>query len=230
MAKNTPPLARRVTRSIERGMSLVFALIMLALMSLAAVAMIRAVDDGAQALGNMAMKEMTMRAADFVTQQAVTWLEDNAQVADTINGKDSVKGYYATYDPDWASVDFNGSDSDLTARIDWDETGCPGFGGTCLTPSDEIVINDLVKFDRNIPVKGRYVVLRLCSDSRPQDSGTQCARVPLSDEDLATDRGELNAANPRRLSAVNPKVYYRIIVRSQGPRNSVTYTEALVHF
>jgi hypothetical protein len=43
----------------------------------------------------------------------------------------------------------------------------------------------------------------------------------------ANDKGELNGG---RISGGIATPYYRVVVRVEGPRSTVSYTESLVHF
>jgi hypothetical protein len=44
----------------------------------------------------------------------------------------------------------------------------------------------------------------------------------------ASERGELRPGG--RITAPVTSPYYRVVVRTQGPRNTVSFTETIVHF
>ena len=61
-------------RTAQRGVSLLFALMALAAMLLAAVALVRSVDSGALVLGNLGFKQEATQAADRAAEVARAWL------------------------------------------------------------------------------------------------------------------------------------------------------------
>lgn len=78
LAMNSTPTPPR--RSRQRGVSLLFAMITVVALSLAAVAMIRSVDTGTTILGNLSFKQDTLLAADEATRLAIKWLDDRQQM------------------------------------------------------------------------------------------------------------------------------------------------------
>lgn len=80
-------------RHVQRGISLIFALLALAAISLAAVALVRSVDGGSLVIGNLGFKQDTTRAADRAAEAARIWLTTSGQdpSADGAAGT----GYYA---------------------------------------------------------------------------------------------------------------------------------------
>ena len=84
---------QRIAGSVQRGVSLLFALLALAAISLAAVALVRSVDSGSLLIGNLSFKQDATAAADRATDVARAWLMAPGQnlVADSAGGV----GYYA---------------------------------------------------------------------------------------------------------------------------------------
>ncbi|MGZ8252501.1 MAG: pilus assembly PilX family protein [Methylophilaceae bacterium] len=78
----------------EKGVVLFFALIALVAMSLAAVALIRAVDTNSAISGNLSFKQSTLLSADRGVETAIIWAKDNATA---LNSDASANGYYATF-------------------------------------------------------------------------------------------------------------------------------------
>ena len=54
-----------------------------------------------------------------------------------------------------------------------------------------------------------------------------CAKPPKSSTTNALDRGELQGG---RMTTLTVGPFYRIIVRTEGVRNTVSLTETIVHF
>ncbi len=74
-------------------MSLLFALMALAAMLLAAVALVRSVDSGALVLGNLGFKQEATQAADRAAEVARAWLLTTAV---DLTADSPANGYYAT--------------------------------------------------------------------------------------------------------------------------------------
>src|SRR5262245_50720083 len=109
----------RVPRNRERGVSLMFALITVAALALAAVALVRSVDTGSLVIGNLGFKQDSLLAADDAARQAIDWLD--AHKADTaLNG--TLEGYSPALIADLDPT----NTSKLVTRIviDWDDDGC----------------------------------------------------------------------------------------------------------
>lgn len=210
-----------VPRRVSRGVSLIFALLTLMALSLAALALVRSVDTGALVLGNLGFKQETSAVADYATRQALKWVSTYSGLT-TDNG---TLGYYATSND---AVDITGQQSTSATRalIDWDQDKCAYAAGTPHGPcdmraSDPIKVND--------STTARYVVFRLCqSTGDPNDGSNTCARPLSSDGGKAAKRGKLDYGDYERFTNV-AGVYYRIVVRVVGARNSVSFIETIVH-
>jgi type IV pilus assembly protein PilX len=206
----------------QSGISLIIVLIGLAIMSLAAVGLIRSVDTGALVVGNLAFKQGASSTADSSAEAAMTWL--TANMAGTTLYTDSANsGYYAS---SLTTLDITGNSSS-TARsvIDWDSNSCAhaaaGTSTACITPAAATTANGYTT---------RYLIARMCNTTGdPNASGNTCAKPVASSSTESPKKGELKYGEDKRFAAVSGP-YFRIIVRSVGPRNTVSYTESYVHF
>lgn len=221
-----PSLQRTSIPSGERGVTLVFALVTMVALSLAAVALVRSVDTGTLVLGNLGFKQDTLQAADDASRTAIQWLSNN--VADTRLQNDwTDMGYYATErNPVANPLDVTGNSGNANATlIDWTGSGnCNGHSPCLLTRAVTGLRNG---------VQARYVILRLCNGTGdPTVSGTtlRCARPLVNIAAESGERGALNYANSQRIGATTISQYFRILVRTQGGRATTTFTETLVHF
>lgn len=224
----------------ERGVSLLFALLALVSLSLAAVAVVRSVDTSAQVMGNLGFKQDATSSADKAAQHAITALSSAAL---NRNADSSAAGYYAMAHE---SIDVTGQQTTNASRelVNWDVDGCAYAANasmaTCLvSPSPELEYNGN---------KLRYVIFRLCSATGdPSGAGNTCARPKLktaesgtggtgSTSTAAPKRGELKygeearfVADPSAPPGTYQGVYYRIVVRVIGARNTTSFVETIVH-
>lgn len=220
-----PRPVRRALAHAQRGVSLIFALITMVALSLAAVALIRSVDSNTLVLGNLGFKQDTLQAADYTSRIAIDWL--SANIADSRLHNDwAAMGYYATTKDTTTNpldVTGNGSGSSRTL-IDWGDNDCDGHT-PCLEPREQ---NDTT---RN--VRTRFVILRLCDGTGDPTSPTStihCARPLANVINESIERGALDYSNPERIGTTTVSQYFRILVRARGGRDTATITETLVHF
>lgn len=210
----------------QAGASLLFALITLVALALAATALVRSVDTGAIVLGNLNSKKATSVAADRVTQEALAWLTSQGGDPGLINDQPN-QGYYANYKADFDVTGFGGTDVNRKL-VNWDLDGSCAYataGGVCdanTRPSNPVTIDT--------GYTGRYFITRLCAASGVgYDFGTNnCALPPKIGQSANTSRGDLNQGSPR-LTIATPVPFYRVVVRVVGPRNAVTFAETIVN-
>jgi len=205
----------------NRGVSLLFALLSLAALSLATVALVRSVDTSAVVMGNLSFKQDATAVADRATKQAISVL--NNALPGSLNIDINANGYYATA---YENLDVTGQQmTGVRKLIDWDGNHCQYAPGTAeadctVLPAAELTINEN---------KVRYVIFRLCDAvGDPNATTTSCARPLTSSSSQAAKRGKLDYSDYERFTNVSG-VYYRIVVRVIGPRNTTSFVETIVH-
>lgn len=211
----------------EKGISLFISLIALAIMSLAAVGLIRTMDTGAIAIGNLGFQQAATRAADRGAELAITWLNSQKTGSGcaggaTLNCNNEANGYYASYGGDTLDPIGNKDTDSARTLIDWKGNDCADEGNhaSCLTPSNPTTIDGQ---------EIRYFITRLCRLSgNTSGSGNACVWSTSGTAEESSKRGELRYDEKRFTSALSPN--YRIIVYVRGARNTVSITETLMHF
>ena len=214
-------LARQSPRR-QRGISLLFALIALVVMALSAVALTRSVDTGTTIMGNLSFHNDAVLSGAFGAEEAMKWLNDN-QGGEKLNDHDTAHGYYAASTDNLDPTGTRTSASDPLPVVNWDG-GCMGL------PAGSYSTCSIVPF-KAADVNGnrvQYVIQRMCDTAAPAGGTNYCVRPPGSTTGSAKERGELQPGG--RLAGGQASPYYRIIVRVEGPRNTVSYTESFVHF
>ncbi len=212
--------------SRQAGASLLFALITLVALALAASALVRAVDTGAVVLGNLGSKKATAIAADRATQiaiQALAGMTAGAREVDAAN-----QGYYATSKEDYDITGFDRTDPSRKL-VNWEVDGSCAYAtsGTCdpLTrPSDEQTI------DTAAGLKARWLITRLCSQAGTISAAANNCAVPLKGTFQKDQGAGEKSYSQVQQSVSNPHPFFRIVVRVTGPRNAVTYTETIINF
>lgn len=223
---NRSPAHSRPPARRARGVSLIFALLTLAALSLAAVGLVRSVDTSTSVISNLSFKQDSLFHAGQAAEEAVDWL--NANKASTfLHTSQPTLGYSAT------AIETLDPTNRLAGKprvvVDWNNDNC-------ATPYASGSFDSCVK---SVPMTAtaiqgntaRYFITRLCTEAKDAADPTNfCARPINEDASEGGEKGAFSYVNPRAVNVVTAAPYYRIVVRSVGARNSVSFTETLVHF
>jgi type IV pilus assembly protein PilX len=199
LRKQSRTLQLRVRQS---GVVLMITLIVLVAMTLAAIALVRSVDTTNVIAGNLAFKEASINAADRGAQAAVVWLESASTL---VYNDNPTNGYTASQQQPAAGVSWDSY---------WNNTIVPNNLAVCApTNCAPDAAGNVVS----------YTINRLCNSvGAPSQIGVVCSYSPSSYV-LNSSQGGGTVV----LTSVNQE-YYRITIRVDGPRNTVSYTQVVV--
>jgi Tfp pilus assembly protein PilX len=179
---------------------LFIALIVLVAMSLAGIAIMRSVDTATLIAGNIAFKESTVNSSDNGIEQAYLWLIANRTTLATNNAG---QGYFSS-----------------RADLNWND---PGSWASSAAAGTDAAGNTI-----------SYVVHRMCNCANTAYNGNcatgeanQCAldiAAGVAPPPAQGDSFTVGAAGYLQ----DPRVFYRITVRAQGPRNTMSFVQAMV--
>lgn len=214
----------------QRGVSMLFALCALAVLTMGAVALVRSIDTASLVLGNVSLKRDALQAGSVATERAIKFL--NEQQGPGLDLDQPGKGYYATanlgLDPTGASVHTKAPNLVL---VDWDGNGCKvsGIDGrpvVCLSAPTQHKVND--------SNETRYLITRLCAMAlAPTDNLNNCVSLPVTKPTTESyQHGALIYGEGGGYFTGNPSmgITYRIITRTVGARGTVAFTETMVHY
>lgn len=209
-----------------RGVSLIFALLTLAALSLAAVALVRSVDTSTAVIGNLGFKQDSTFQAGQAAEEAIAWLNANKTTA-VLEASDAAMGYQAVavenLDP------ANRSSSSSRVVVDWNEDDCrtPYASGSFTA-----CLKSVPMAASTIPGNSaRYFISRLCTSTGPPNgAGNFCARPLDESTSDSGGKGSVDYTKRPQPETVTAAPYFRIVVRSMGARNAVSFTETIVHF
>lgn len=210
----------------QRGTTLFISLIVLVALSLAGVAMLRPTDTANLITGNLGFKKATLHAGDLAVQRTTA----------VITG-------VGTLPAGWTALDATDKESDQSRRnyrasmfargVTGDDGlnmqgipnvlanapaptsagGSAGYGGARgVDNSNEIA-------DATTGQTVRWVIDRICRAAGPV-TATNCSITGSSQ----INEGTVN----ERYFGTSAGPYFRITIRVDGPRNSVTYTQVIV--
>jgi type IV pilus assembly protein PilX len=187
----------------QRGAVLLIALIMLVAMTLGGIALIRSVYTSNLVAGNLSFQQAAVLASDRGVEAAVKWLENTKTVnAANLYDDNTGAGYFASR--------IGGNPA---SGQSWDE-----FWNDVLRP---VGVRAVAPDATGNTIE--YVIHRLCDNKTSPTGGNPCSLSPSSVGARGNDKG----AGVVGLQ-YNNQVYYRITVRVAGPRNTVSFTQAVV--
>lgn len=205
MLKHSKPRVRVARAASQSGVVLVIMLIVLVAMTLAAVSMVRSVDTTNLIAGNLSFQQAATHSGDSGIEVASSWLSANA-AGDILNDNDISNGYAA-----------NGLllGPNLTASPPqtWNDYWVNTLAARAVAGTQADAAGNTVS----------YVIDRLCNNTGSVSSGASCVGSPT----VTLASGNIEEASEKQLNAVSG-VYYRITVRVDGPRNTVSYVQAIV--
>jgi type IV pilus assembly protein PilX len=221
----------------QRGASLIFALITLVALMLAAIALVRSVDSGSKILGNIGFQQDAIASADIGTSEATAFLISGADLTVSSGGTsntaaaDSRSGFYAlAKDPLDATGQQLTSATDASTRqlVDWDLDGCQYAAPNIPATRCAIIPHDVNMSGSTSAA--RYVILRLCQADGAVSSGS-CSQPLTSSASGGAARGACEGQNDgcTRLGSTAGK-YFRIVVRVVGARGTTSFTETIVQY
>ncbi len=222
--------SRPIPGGRQAGVVLIVALIALAAMTLAGVALVRSMDTGLAISGNLAFKQATLNVAERGTEQAIAWLQANAKTTTGTPGDlmlwydtaaNAANGYHATY---MNVCDLTGNDTSATNDdVSWRDADHP----TGTVPGAPCGMTGVLVAGMPAGYSASYVINRMCSLPGRPGVNVPCAAYdgPQDETSKSHKRGWHYFDRP--YAAITGR-YFRITTRVLGPRNAVSYSQALV--
>lgn len=199
----------RVAYRAQRGVVLFIALIVLVAMTLAGIALMRSVDTGTLIAANLAFRQNATYVGDIGVEAARNWLLTNGAGNTLYTDQPGITGGGGYWSTMQTGVDLLGTDP---AVPDFQWTDAASVDVTTPAPPNGYSL--------------RYVIHRLC-DAAGDPAGVNCVRSTGTSSSASSTKGA--AAYGTYAITAPTSAYYRITVRVVGPRNSVSYVQAMVY-
>lgn len=189
--------------SRARGAVLFIALIVLVAMTLAGIAIMRSVDTTTLIAGNLAFKQGTIQSSDNGVESGFQWLMANRPA---LANNNLASGYYSQRP---------------AGTLNWND---PATWASAVTVGPDAAGNTI-----------SYLIHRMCTCPDTPYNGTcpgtgaaqLCALDAAAGAVPPPAQGDSFVVGaPGFLQ--DPRPYYRITVRTQGPRNTVSFVQAMV--
>ncbi|QAU33792.1 hypothetical protein [Janthinobacterium sp. 17J80-10] len=184
----------------QDGIVLVIALIVLVALTLSGIALMRSVDTGNLIAGNMAFQQSAVRSGDVGVEAAVTWLDGVKGGADPaqLNASDSTNGYVAMIE-------------NPASGQSWDAFWTATLAAKAVSLAQDEAGNTV-----------SYIIHRMCATTGIK-AGASCS------DSAAVKATAANAEEGGQVQLnTTSAVYFRITVRTAGPRGTVSYVQAVV--
>ena len=211
------PLAGGNGRRRQSGVVLVVALIMLIVMTLAALALVRSVDTTNLIAGNLSFQQAATHAGDRGVEAAIAWIE-SSQKDNPVFLEDNIptSGYAANGLSAAPSrlLKEKASATEPDKWETWDE-----YWTRVWAPRPPVVLAP----DTDTGTTVSYVIDRLCTKTGPPTGGAFCSESPI----VGVLPGNAEEAGEKQIAAAS-QVYYRITARITGPRNTLSYVQAVI--
>lgn len=195
----------RVVRKAQQGVILFVALIVLVAMSLTGIALIRSVDTNLLVAGNLAFRQGATAAGDWGVETARSYLKTTLTGNNSaLNNDQPSAAYYSTWQE---TLDLYGTG--VGTPFDW-------ASGSLVVGTDSAG-NEV-----------RYVVHRMCAfPGAGSDPTANC--VKTADVGSGTEGSTKQTADAAtQAMAGKTALYYRVTVRILGPRNTLSFVQAML--
>jgi len=206
LAKYRLPLHR------QAGLSMIIALIVLVAMTLGAIAIVRSVDTTNLIAGNLAFQQAATHAGNAGVEKAIAWLESCKTDSEgcSLNSDNATNGYAAA-----GSIAAHNPAAGQTWDAFWNTDAVSGRKKS-LAPDG---LGNTVS----------YIIDRLCMNAGPSaatSSGCRTSPIVIASAAEGGDGQENGKIGVERI--LSSAAYYRITVRTAGPKNTVSYIQAMI--
>ena len=218
-------LSRPLSRP-QSGLVLFFALLALAVMSLAAVALIRSVDTNALLSGNLVFRQSAGMTSNVAMEGVTENIARKIALADSLTHHPQ-QGYYANCSRFDTTPSAQQCDGSQLTHVSWDDSN------SALVPS-QTDGNDEIRdgMDRQ-GNQIRYIVERMCNYSEAEVGAgsaksdvTRCMMASAPSNGETCSHNQTNLELFKRCIASNDSPLYRVTLRIAGPKNTLTFMQA----
>jgi type IV pilus assembly protein PilX len=194
-------------RRAQQGVVLFVSLIILVAMTLAGIALMRSVDTNVLIAGNLAFRQANTMYADTGVEAARAWLTANVASLNN-NQPGGALHYWANYQE---GVNFLGTAAVASDNYNWAQAAA------VASPDPAYSIS--------------YVIHRLCGGTgAPSDASAKCMQASAGGGSGSSGLGTKGVVSygVQALPGIST-IYYRVTVRVSGPRNTLSYVQAIVN-
>ncbi|WP_229008144.1 pilus assembly PilX N-terminal domain-containing protein [Methylophilus sp. Leaf408] len=213
-------------RLAQAGIVLFFALLALAVMSIAAVALIRSVDTNALLSGNMVFRQSASAASNVALEGVAENIAKNISLANSVRHIPA-QGYYANCSMFDMQPNASVCDGSRLTTMAWDDANSRLVPDQ--TDGNAEIRNGVDRQGNQI----RYVIERMCNFNQAEinagNAAMDAARCLMASATACEPPGNGGTAGDDRPcpnQATSP--IYRLTLRISGPKNTLTYMQSFI--
>lgn len=205
---------RAAALNAQQGVVLMLALIVLVAMSIAGIGMMRSILTGNRVVGNLAFQQSATQSADVGIETAIAWLEQKTRELKQASPPQLQNDLFqAQKKSAGAAFNYRPMREDPGANQSWQ-----AYWDTKVAAGDQV--NTMAVDSAGNTVS--FLIHRLCNTAGDSlSSGCESSPVLGSSAMSSSKSGGIKLKVP-------DQVYYRITVRVQGPRNALSFVQAMV--
>lgn len=207
-------LRRSAYGRAQGGVVLLLTLVVLVAMTLGALALMRGVFTSNRVAANLAFQQSATQAAEVGIETAIAWLEQKSRELETAGSTTLANKLYQNITAGTETYNYVARREDPASTQTW-----TNFWTDTLEASGQV--NTLAADAAGNTVS--FVIHRLCNGVGGPTTGISCESSPTA----VTSSTTSSMSNTLKLSSTS-QVYFRITVRVKGPRNAVSFTQAVV--
>ncbi len=198
----------------QQGVVLLLSLIVLVAMSLAGIGLMRSILTGNRVVGNLAFQQSATQSADVGIETAIAWLEQKTRELKSANPPQLQNDLFqAQKTSAGAAFNYLPMREDPGPTQSWED-----YWATKVAAGNQV--NTLAVDAAGNTVA--FLIHRLC-----RQAGDSLTSSCESSPTLNNSTQSSSKSGGIKLQ-VPDQVYYRITVRVQGPRNAVSFVQAMV--
>lgn len=203
-------------RANQRGASLIIALIALLVLTLMGLALVRSVDTSNLIAGNFALRQAAVSGADIGAEAALNYIRN------TVLACANVESPNQRYP---ANCSLTAGNCQYYPSMREEEKGVVLASAPSALPKVNVDWTAINPVDDNATYKTRFVIDRLCEEDNPGRFVPTLCRTgePTQPADSQSTQPLPAFACDREFS-----VFYRITVRTEGPKDTVSMVQTLV--
>jgi type IV pilus assembly protein PilX len=222
----TQPIATSILK--QQGVVLFFALLALAVMSIAAVALIRSVDTNALVSGNLVYRQSANMTTNVVLEGITEYIAKNVSLEVSTTHHPQL-GYYANCSQFDTNPDAQICDGKQLTSFTWDDSN------SSLVPNQSDGNNEIRDGMDRQGNQVRFVIERMCNFSNAEinagTAATDASRCMMASSPNNGENCSYNLNNKelfRRCISSADSPLYRVTLRIAGPKNTVTYMQSFI--
>lgn len=200
----------------QRGAALLFALVVMTILLISAVALVKSMDTSLSGAGNIAFRRDMVNQGELVLHDLLTKMQSNGSLRALGNASDKSINYSAVAlasnaegIPDALVNSTMGGDNDPFSEI--------GSSNRDITSSSKDLPSEVTSALRGTRI--RYVIERLCR-YQEEPSSAHCVQAMIS-----PPGGTAGTIRPR----VSSSTVYRVNIRVSGPRDTEVFLQASIN-